>query len=297
MKKLNLSVFILLLCLIIVPVAFAGWFDGFSSLKNKITGNAVSGNITVAITLGNSNTTIYYVTTGLNPTPAENSTITVNLSFYANDSDGCANINPTTAQARFQIAGVTRQNLTCTDKGCIGAYGRNFSCGIKMYYFDNATDWLINVSVRDYSNYYAENSSVNMSYQPLYSIGDLNASLSFSGVAAGSTNITSTNNISIFNTGNKLLSIKINASDLVGQTDSNYSIYAANFSMSISGNPCAGNLLANDTDITLTGTLPYGNITAGQARKNISTCLIDVPSTLISQNYASNRSWYVTFSG
>lgn len=284
--------------MLLLPVAFGGFFDKFFKNENQITGRATSGNVSVSLTLGNNNPIIYWVTTGLTPSPTENSTTNVIFNFYVNDSDGCENINPSTAIGNVQnLSVVTRSNLSCTDMGCIGSYGRNFSCTVKMWYFDNATSYTINVSIADMSSSSATNTSSSLDYASLTSMASINTSLTFSGITAGSTNSTAANNITILNIANKALVISINATDLIGQSDGAYVINATSFKMNNTGTGCIGKTLTNGTDTTLTGIIAYnGNVSAGQGTQNIVTCLTDIPATHISQVYTASRPWYITVS-
>lgn len=293
MNKKNLIFITLILTILIVPIAFAGFFSDF---KNLITGRVAQGNITVGINLTgvNNGPIIYYVTPNLQPLPSENSTVNVDFTFSVNDSDLCGNIDTTSGRGIVQLNGVTRSNLSCTASACNDAYSLNFTCTVQMWYFDNSTAWTINVSAADINANRTENTSITLTPQQITTIGGINMSLNFTGVTIGATNFKSNNNITIYNIGNKPLAVKINATDLQGQgVDTSQFIYASNFSMNTtSALACSGTTLANATQTTLVGvTANFGNNTAGQGITPIVTCLRDVPATLKSQNYVSPLVW------
>lgn len=240
---------------------------------------------------------IYFVTQDLTPTPVENSSVSVNFNFSASDQNGCDDLNTSTAYGIVQLGIIQRSNLSCTPSlSCNDAVSRNFSCSVDMWYFDNATNWMINASIADVSNNRTFNTSIYLTVQQLTAtMGALNMSLNFTGIRLGEKNFTSRNNITIYNMGNRALAVRVNASDLIGE-DTSYIIYSANFSMAIS-NSCAGTILPNATDTILSGvTVNFGNNSAGQGMQSINTCLRDLPGFLLAQNYASEKPWSLTVS-
>jgi len=242
-------------------------------------------------------------------TPNESGVNYTTFNFTATDTDGGGNINFSTAEARFQLSGeTTRLNTTCINTtGHIGN-NLNFTCTVGMYYFDkNDVNWIINVTVKDNSDAQGENSSTTFQYNLLKAIGIQPTSITFASISQGVTNTTSNNDPTLINnTGNFNITvgnIQINATNLIGETDSSEFIPVANFSLDIDngGSPpleCSGGTTpVNNTATNITNAiLPRGNHSANygnatSAQEQIYYCITEVPTDISSQEYSTPAGW------
>ena len=228
--------------------------------------------------------------------PTEASTTSITFNFTAEDSDGVADLNDATAAAYFQRTGeTTRSNTSCVAGATVGDQ-KNYSCTIDMWYFDEAGDWTINVTIQDDSGANAENSSTTFSYQLLTAMVISPSALTWpSPINLSDTDIGSSNDpVTINNTGNdEALSINTTAFNLRGETTITEFIFANNFTISNVTEGCSGTTLANATSTNITSTilfrgnnsLNFGNSTSGQ--EQLFFCLKGVPQDISAQSYSS----------
>lgn len=186
-----------------------------------------------------------------------------------------------------------------------------------MWWYDAAGNWNITASIVDNNSNGAKNDSV------LFALGattgfEINPSaLTWSSIGAGSTNQTSNNDpVQLNNTGNQPVglgagtgNISINATNLHGESNSAYTIWANNFSVSISTGgtcsgaaclECGGGLTGNLSAFTFanvtTANLTKGNYTINDGftgEEELYFCLRIAGSELTSQSYSTigNGSW------
>ncbi len=285
---------------------------------NLFTGKATSQSLNINVTLspgGGSAPLIYNVTVdnswavslSLGP-----STSYVIVNFSSNDSNGGANIDASTANVTLQLLGSShRYNTTCL-RTAVGIYDANFSCKVPMYWYDNAGNWAINISIKDLNS----NTAINSSY--LLTVGTLTgfesgpSNISFGTLNAGTTNQTATTDPLIMNnTGNVNItngSIAVNGTNLVGETTNTQAIYAGNFSVGLSTGSSAECNYGNGFSIATRINQSYGSYTNinnsllttgnytindGRAQENFYLCILEIGGELSQQAYYSNYSWTI----
>ncbi|MFA5952960.1 MAG: hypothetical protein WC812_00005, partial [Candidatus Pacearchaeota archaeon] len=132
------------------------------------------------------------------------------------------------------------------------------------------------------------------------------SSLTFSSISPGAINTESNKIILLNNTGNDEVSIEVNATNLYGEQNNAYALYAENFSVSTSSG-CGGTAMVSQTYTSISGaSLPIGNYTIndGTAQEQLYFCLKSANSNLISQSYSTSdagawiiRIFFVAISG
>jgi len=180
-----------------------------------------------------------------------------------------------------------------------------------MWYFDINGVWNIAAEINDSSN------AVGLNTTHTFTINSNTAftatgSLSFSSINPGAANSTPTNYLLLNNTGNDDINtggIDMNATDLVGESNPSYSIYANNFSISNSTGSnieCGGGtsvLMSKSQFAQLNSTRVNTNLSRGNFTLNngvtgqeiIYPCLRLAGSELSSQSYStvSEGTWTV----
>lgn len=246
----------------------------------------------VSHTVGNSAPTINFVSTIPPQSITEAATSPVELSFLASDSNGAHELDNSSIYASFSLAGEdTRFNNTCIAEEVIDSTTINYTCTIDLWYWDNAGDWDINITINDTEGEYAENSSTTFTLGETSAMVMYPGSLGWTTLYGGDTNTLSTSNpITINNTGNKDITsgnVRVTAYNLLGEEDSDHSIDASQFSVNINS-ACEGDALTNNTAVSVTSSiLNAGNLTAGVAKEELYFCLEEVPSAIKSQSYST----------
>ncbi len=295
----------------------SGFWD---SIRASITGRATSQTFNLNISAGNSapNITAVYIGTSYDPTeqgPTGNIT-SVTFYFTANDSDGYQNIDTTSAKANFTFYNATstivRTNTSCSSLGSIESKTLNFSCTIALWYFDpQSALWGVTAYVQDNSAAVGQNTTKNFTYANLKAFKIHPTAFTFASINPGSTNTSSNNDpLVLNNTGNyhfaqTTQNITVNATDLVGEANSAYALYANNFTVgnTTGGSPLiecggAGNLSAGGSffmtksankNIT-SAVVGYGNLSAGSGtgQGNLYICLTKAGNEITSQAYSTN---------
>ena len=299
-----LGVFLVVLTMSLVS---SGFWD---SLRASITGRATSQTFNLNISVGNSapNITAVYI---LGPyDPSEEAQRMVTFYFTANDSDGYQNIDTTSAKANFTFYNATstvvRTNNSCSSLGSIDSKTLNFSCTIGIWYFDpQGTLWGVTAYVTDNSAAAGQNKTVNFTYNSLKALKSHPTAFTFTSINPGATNTSSSNDpLVLNNTGNYHFSqltqnISINATNLVGESNSAYALYANNFTVgnTTGGSPlieCGGAgsffMTKSATKNITTAILGYGNLSAGSGtgQNNLYVCLTQAGNELTSQAYSTN---------
>jgi len=315
MKKLHLLMF-LVFSLLMVSFVSAGFF---SDLFGKITGYAPTGDTNVSVTVSGAAAVVINVDnstiTGTVNDPTESGSILIEFFVNVSDPDGVADINDSSVNATFMFtdstnfAEATRSNNSCVLVADIGTKDANFSCTIRMYYFDGDGIWNITVRADDLGSGASQvNDSKNFTLDTLKAIQISPTALTFSSVSPGDTNITSNNDPTIINnTGNFNVTaggIEITATNLIGVDTPADLINVSNFSVSnvdSTGPPanesCAGQTNPfNATSTSLTtvflargnNSLAVENSTSGQ--EELFYCITQVPPDISSQTYSSAAS-------
>ena len=296
-------VIIIAICLIIFfssVIISAGIFDSF-----EITGKASNQptNVSVSVT-GVSQAQIIFVSSISNQNPTEASYTDVLFSVHVYDPDGVSDLNDSSVKANFTRGGEpVRQNLTCTLVNDFNLNSANYSCSVKMWYFDDAGGWNVSVSASDLGNLSTVyNSSTSFTYNQLKSLIISPNSLSWSTLTSGSINQTSNNDPTLVNnTGNYNGTINVNAINLLGETTPSSRLDANNFTAFYSDPVvCASGInLVNATSTTITGTFANrGNLSIGSGigQEEIFYCIPKVP-LISSQTYSTTQggSWAILY--
>ena len=290
----------LIFLMLIIPLASAGIF---SDLWGKITGQATSNATVVNITVGNNFPTIGFVEVITAQAPTDDTTTSITFNFTATDSDGAADLDPTTAEARFNRTGeATRVNTSCVELTTAGN-DANYSCTIDMWYFDQNGPWTINVTIDDDQGAGVENSSTTFTYNVLAGMKINQTSLTWPSVAIGQTNVGSNNDpVQINNTGNQEPNdINVTGFHLRGEVTTTEFIFVGNISVENASQGCTGTAMSNATSLNITSavlqrgnhSLNYDNATSGQ--ELIFFCITEVPSGISQQSYSSSAygSWTI----
>ncbi len=304
---ISLFIFLLIVASSVTSAGVGDWLRG-----KGITGRATTSSVSINVSLSNTAPAITFVQNvtldSISITEAGSTSMIVN--FTAFDTDGVANLNGGTSNISLMKAGeTTRQNASCGQLVTWGSYA-NYSCMVKIWWFDSSGAWTIRVGINDSSGSSASNVSTNFTLAQTTAFV-ASSSLAFSSINPGANNQTTSGDVPILlnNTGNKNISdmnIQINATDLVGEVDSGKAIYAKNFSVSIFsgvGSACALNtnmtsqLNKSDFQYIANATLTRGNFTIndGTGQRNLYTCLRLVGNELTQQPYStlSQGSWTV----
>ncbi|MCX6747089.1 MAG: LamG domain-containing protein, partial [Candidatus Pacearchaeota archaeon] len=294
-------------------------FTGLSAGQYNFTAYAIdaAGNVnqteqrTVTITAAANqapNLTFVSVIPATDPTEAGVVNINFNATVY--DVNGYSNINNSGINASFTRTGeAIRENSSCSVISEQSAGNEsNFTCAIRMWYWDANGTWNITVSAKDNSENSTTNNTVTFEYNFLKAI-IINPNLTtWPTLVQGDTNKTSKQNTTLNNTGNVMINsgnIQINAIDLQGMSTTNKYLNVSNITASWNANSdsgmCAnisqgntGTLLVNATYVGIVGAnLSRGNVSAANAtslgQETLYFCIPKVPM-IYSQTYATNNS-------
>ncbi len=292
-RGIKVIIFLGFLILLVIPLASAGFFSDF---KAKITGQPTQDTTALSITIGNTAPTITNVEAIQAQNVTESGATSVTFNFTATDTDGGNTINVSSAQGRFQLSGeATRQNISCVNWSLSGN-DVNFTCTIGMYYFDKAaTNWQINVTIKDNNDARGINESTNFQYNLFTAMVMSPTSLNWTEFGVTATNQESSSNpLVLNNTGNDIdLTINVTAFNLEGPSGPQY-IFAANLTVNNVAADCAGGTqMSNATSLNVTSTilqrgnnsLNDQNATSGQEQTYF--CVTAVNSDLSAQSYSS----------
>ena len=322
--------FLLIFSLFLTPMVHANFFDFVKEGLNSITGKTVTSSATdVSITVGNNppNITNVSIASSFSIVNDPTSNKTIFFSFIAFDEQGSSNINTTSAIANFTNGtngGMVRWNNSavnpgdggCISSGTIGSYQVNFSCSIRMMYYDTATNWNVSVFVKDLNENTAQNNTAKFTLAETTSFSLSDSAISFPTATPGDTNITqSDGGIYMNNTGNDNInasSINITAVSIHGDTDGTTFIPARNFTISTSSDAnkiqCGLSTAlrldnkSNDGTTNFNSTLISGALLPiGPKPYNEETlflCILHVPNDLTGQTYSTNaeEDWSIIIS-
>jgi surface protein len=234
--------------------------------------------------------------------PTESSTSVITFNFTAYDANGANTLNDSSASAYFQRTGqTTRYNASCVNGSTVGNT-KNYTCTVRMWYFDQAGAWTINTTVKDNTGLYNENASTTFTYNLLTSMVVSPSVFGWPTINLSSINIGANNNPAIINnTGNaENLNVNVTAYNLIGETTSSQYIPAINFSVDNITSGCLGSVMINATDARVTNsTLQRGNNSiatnnSASGQTPLYFCLRSVPNNIGSQSYSSGtNSWII----
>jgi len=240
------------------------------------------------------------------------SSTSVSINFTVYDINGADTLDNSTAMVNLTFAGEdVRQNLSCVNVESSGYYA-NYSCTVEMFWWDVNDTWEINAYIEDLQGASGINTSETQE------LGDTTAfvaslgNITFPGIAPGAENKTSDNDpLLLNNTGNVEIPsayLKVNSSHLRGESDSNYALWAGNFSVDwrTGGDcvgdactECAGTQMVNYTFASISGAnLSRGNYTVNDGdtgQEELYFCLRYVGTELTTQSYstANEGYWYI----
>jgi len=309
--KIKSVVMILLISFIlIIPLISAGFFE---STWNKITGMGSSTSpVTLNISVTSGAPTVYAVynlSSAITLTDAPSPTFII-INFSVTDPDGAANLNNASAAINLTKAGEElRYNSSCAVKNYGGNYA-NYTCNVTLWWWDaSGVDWKIYANISDLGGNIGVNGSNFVTVNTLTGFVMSPSALTFATLVAGATNQTSANDPLILNnTGNYDITtnnVKINSTDLVGETNPSKFLWASNFSASIytGGNiecniTASATQMVNMSDTAVANTiLSAGNYTIndGTGQENVYVCLRKIGVELTQQQYSTNQfgSWSV----
>ncbi|MEK6919250.1 MAG: LamG-like jellyroll fold domain-containing protein [Nanoarchaeota archaeon] len=283
----------------------SGYCINLTSLTANIVIFNVSGEGLYNLSDTNVGPSISFVSNISPQTITEAGVTKATFNFTVNDVNGYADV--IIVKANFTNGTILRSNETCEASGIINSTARNYNCTIGIWYFDSAGTWNVTVYARDSVSNIAQNTTTSFSLAQtaafiIYPNGTTGGtSFTFSGINPGETNKTPTNNpLTLNNTGNQPINsgISINATNLVGETNNLYSLYAGNFTVGINtgGSPlleCGGTGSSRMTRSVYTeiigATLPVGNLSAGggAAQEQLYICLTKAGNEISEQAYST----------
>jgi hypothetical protein len=305
-KREIISTSVIIILIFIIPFLSAGFFG---DAWDKITGRLTSQNVSLNITVSNAPPTIYNVTFSspiiLTDAPSSTSVI---INFSATDPDGASNLNNASAAINLTRSGQPlRYNSSCAVKD-FSANWSNYTCKITMWWFDQDGAWTIYANISDLNGNIAVNGTHTVSVNTLTGFVMSPSTLNFSNLVAGTYNNTPINHLTLNNTGNDNITstnVRVNATDLVGESNPGRFIFAGNFSASpYTGNKIECNITASATQLqneTFTGVtsvvLNAGNYTKsnGEGQEELYFCLREVGTELTQQQYSTYKlgNWIV----
>ena len=319
-------IFIVSIFIILTPIVYADVFDFIKDGFNSITGKTVqSSTTTVSITIGNNPPVIGNVSIDSNWGITVSGNTSVFFSFIVTDPQGTANINTTSAIANFTNGtngGMVRWNNTainpsdgnCVSQGAYGANGINFSCTIRMVFYDTPMNWNVSVFVKDINGNTAQNNTAKFTLGETTSFSLAESAISFGSSTPNTNNVTQTGLIALNNTGNDDIpagNINVTAVQIHGDSVVTTFIPAENFTIATVSDTnnvqcdvsAAGvyklvnksillSIGLNSTKI-LTANLPRGPKPNNE--EQLFLCLRHVPADLTGQTYSTNteESWSI----
>ena len=297
-----------------------------AGLTNDGTINSANW-VNASVLVSNTAPVIYYVENLTTQSINENDKLNVTISFYVNDLDGAGTVGFNNSLLNLTKINEQRSPIknysSSTSGGCfksgeINSTVANISCWTNIWYFDSAGQWNISVGYSDGS--FTQNITWNFTLAATSAIQIFPSNITFgTGLNVGQDNVTSSNDpITINNTGNVDYanngSIRINVTNLVGETTKAQIIPAFNFSFDVLNSTYLGggngecrdgnstspaNFSGNSSFINITnsylkrGNHSMDNGTAGI--EHIFICLNDVPLGLSAQAYSTLEmgSWII----
>ena len=300
-----LIIFSLFLMVIIISLVSAEIYEW---IKNTITGRATQQSISLNISVGVPEIQEIYNWSSLDAFvlgehPIDITSAVFNFSVYT--TAGASNLDPDTAQMNLSFSGeTTRSNTTCYNTELSGDFA-NYTCNITVYWYDGGGDWTVTASIQDNSSNFAINDTVSMTIFSGTGFVLGPSAITWSGLSSGSTNQTSNNDpITLNNTFNTAIpagDIRVNSTNLIGETDTSLAIWAGNFTVdwqtggaSCTGASCvecAGTTMVNFTQTNITtANLTKGNFTINDGstgQEELYICITTVGAELTSQSYST----------
>lgn len=302
-KRFYFSTQMLIIIVVVAVVIFAAGL-AWDRILLKATGFATSGTADVNITVGNNAPFVTFVSPVPATDPSENGVRNVTFTFVANDLDGVANLNDSTARAYVNFSSdPVRTNSSCSHVADLNGTSANYSCTINMWYFDGAGGWSIHANISDVNSATGTNHSPTFTYNQLTAMVMSPSTLTWATLTLTSENQSSNNDpVLINNTGNDPIasgSVRVNAIDLGGEVITDEYIYAGNFSVGTTSPGCGSTTLVNGTATGITGaSLPRGNHSVNDGstgQEQLYYCITALNSDISAQAYstAAGGAWTV----
>ncbi len=298
-------VFVLLLLVSIIAVGyFTGFFRGITGYTNRFVGVNITVGVASIIDVNNWSATL---------TPLEGISTSRQYNFTAYHGSGVQFLNESTATMNLTfvnaVGEVPRVASTCA-KFSNGTYNITFTCNLTIWWFDGAGNWNLTATIIDNNSNFITNSSTTVYVGSTTGFVLSPNNLTWASLGAGATNQSSSNDpLVLNNTGNQPVgnasgtsNISVNATNLRGETNNLYSLYANNFSVgpitgSCPGPACdecgggfAGNFSLSRYANMSNMTLPKGNYSVqdgSTGQEQMFFCLRIVGADLISQAYST----------
>ena len=223
------------------------------------------------------------------------------FTFNVSDQQGFTDINHSRTLINITLGGKgSGQQQAYNNSNCtINEYNTDYVeylCTVLFNYYNNASsNWVVNVSVADYSDATALNDTMRFTVNELTAIRLIKTAVNFSGssVVAGATDVAAaTNPFIINNTGNfDFTTINITGQNMTGVTTPAEVISPANITVNASAD-APGIPMVDNTTVNIPGAaLIHGEPGIG----NLSLYFyIDIPSGLSVQVYNVTIPWRIT---
>ena len=203
--------------------------------------------------------------------PIENGTTRILINFNATDTDGIANLNNSECKCQLSLGTPwtetyeSAQNTSCANE-TVDSDTMQYSCTIKMeFWYSNGT-YSANVTIADAQQNFAYNVTETFTYARLIASSISASTVDFGTIVStdyGTTKTDTNAPLTITNTGNKNLTLKITGADLTAQSAT---LNIGNFSVN-NVSSSSGALNLTTAQQTIPGTLvpvedatPGGNI-------------------------------------
>jgi len=279
----------------------------FITNQSNLTNGTYTYQVTAIDVYNNSNITdLRYINIGPSPplpvinsiqnissiNPVESGVSIVNINFTVYDALGNSSINISTAQVVVNNSGISRQSGAGACSGiAVNTTAVNITCNVSMQYYDVPGIWSVNVSVKDNSGNYVENTSTTFTYNALYAISLNTNNLDFGVLNVGDVNKT-TGALILNNTGNfNYTLVQLKAYNLVNGTDfinvSNFRVNITNISM--------GTSLINNTYINVTGAMLPRSTDSSIGNQSMYI-YVDIPIGTSTKKFMSLSSWTLSLS-
>ena len=291
---------ILVLGLIILPLTSAGFSDFFDKITGRASSQPISLNITVTSGSAPTIPQVYNETSTVISGPNEGpSSSYILINFTAYDADGFGNLNDSSAQVNVTKSGETnRTNATCAQVIDFNTNYANYTCNITMWWWDAPGNWTMHASIKDLNGNSGSNSSANFSVGTTDGLKNNISSLTWPSISPGASDLPSNELSYLNNSGNMNQWLQVNATNLIGESNSAYALGANNFSVNGTGWCMNTSTMVAQTYVNISDAiLPKGNYTIndGTAQEILYFCLESSNNDLIAQYYStqSTGSWTV----
>lgn len=309
-KNTSMFVFIFLLILLVIALGYlTGFFGKITGYLNKNVGLNITVGAPQIIEVFNGTASL-----SLNQGPLYTNK---SINFTAYTALGAIYLNDSTAKINVTLVGgvneVTRNHTACTraNASASGSNYASYNCTVQMWWFDGSGNWNISAIIFDNSSNQAYNSSTTFAIGSTTGFEIAPTNLTWAALGPGATNQTATNDpFNLSNTGNQAIgnatgtsNISINSTNLVGETNGAFAIYASNFTVSVlTGGACSGATcsecgnssgahLNRGLNVTINNaTLAKGNYTMPDAttgKEELFFCLRIAGSDLVTQAYST----------